>query len=141
MNTKFIEVECGKYAIDNGKLIIEGDSTDNGWCFKNYAAWKHNEGVIYIGEYQLMDYENGDCQECELWTRESWIEWVRNEIADKYSDYGGINEILACDDFISGIAYDCFEWCDWQDLTTMFYEFDYNDDWLLDNWIEWKNRL
>ena len=140
MNTNFIEVECGKYAWVNSKLVVEGDSTDNGWCFKDYSAWKNNKGVIYIGEYQLSDYMQGNCDIDDLWTRESWIKWVADEIARKYADEEDIADILACEEFISGIAYDCFEWADWCDLSTMLDDFECNDDWVLTNWEEWKEN-
>ena len=132
--------ECGRYTNINGKIMYEGDMTENGWCFKDYSAWKENKGVIYIGEYQLTDHLQGECSVDDLWTRESWIEWVTNEIKRRYNDVDDIDEILACKEFISGLAYDCFDWCDWQDLSTMFDESDYNDDWVLTNWEEWKNN-
>lgn len=138
MEKNFIETECGGYSVENGVYKFKGDSTENGWCFKDYSAWKNNTGVIYIGEYQLSDYNEGECSYDDLWTRESWINFVRDTIRSNYSDIPDIEELLACDDFISGLAYDCFEWCDWQDLSTMLYEFDYNDDWVLDNWEEYK---
>ena len=138
MEKNFIETECGGYFIENGAYKFKGDYTENGCCFKDYNAWKNNTGVIYIGEYQLSDYNEGECSYDDLWTRESWIAFVKDTIKDNYSDIPDIEELLACDDFISGLAYDCFEWCDWQDLSTMLYEFDYNDDWVLDNWEEYK---
>lgn len=130
-----IEVECGRYYIDEkGIYHYEGDATDNGLCFKDYSAWRNNKGVIYIGEYELEDSFAEEPENHNFWTRESWINWVRETIKERYEDAPEVNAMLAEDNFISGLAYDCFEWCDWQDLTTMFNEFDYNEDWVLDNW-------
>lgn len=140
-NFKQIEVECGRYYIDdNGICHYEGDSTANGWCYKDYSAWRNNNGVIYIGEYELEDSFTKNVEDCNFWTKESWINWVRETIKDYYSDVPIIDEILADNDFISDLAYDCFDRCDWQDLTTMFNELDYNDDWVLNNWEHYKNN-
>lgn len=140
MERIFTETECGKYCFDNNNFIVEGDSTDNGWCFKDYSAWKNNKGVIYIGEYQLLDYEQGKCGVEDLWTKENWIQWVKDEIRISYAMFAEVEEILACEEFISGLAFDCFDNADWQDLSTMFCEFDYNGDWLLVNWEYWKQN-
>ena len=136
----YTEVECGRYAIANGKHYFIGDGTENGWCYKDYNAWKTGEGVIYIGEYQLQEENTGYDDISALWTKSSWIEWVRKHIKDNYSDEPDFNLILSSEEFIAGLAYDCFEWCDWQDLSTMLYEFDYNDDWVLTNWEEYKKE-
>lgn len=129
----WIETTCGRYAIVNGVYFYEGDSTDNGFCYKNLDAWKNNAGVIYIGEYSLEA-----CETDLYWTKEEWVQWVKDYIQRNYSDVD--SEIVTCDAFIEDIAYDCLYNADWSDLTTMLFEFDYNDDWVLDNWEEWKKK-
>lgn len=137
-----IEVECGRYYIDeNGVYHYEGDATANGWCYKDYSAWKNNKGVIYIGEYELeYHFSAEEDEETNFWTKESWVNCVRAIIEQEYSNEPDINEMLSNDDFITGLAYDCFDSCDWQDLSTMFAEYDYNGDWVLDNWQDYKER-
>lgn len=120
--------------------IFKGDNTANGVCYKNINAWDTNSGVIYIGEYGLIDYEVGYDKYADLWTKISWVDWVRNYIKDNYQDIEDINEILSCDKFIESLAYDCLINADWQDLSTILQDFDYNCDWILDNWEEYKNK-
>ena len=76
----------------------------------------------------------------DLWTKQSWIEWVKNTIKERYQDEEDINEIIECNKFIETLAYDVLQNAEWQDLSTLFDDYDYNDDWVLDNWEEWKKN-
>ena len=120
-----------------------GGETDNGVCYKDLSAWESGRGLIYISEYNLQDINDktDDIDILELsWDKESWVSWVKSEIAYKYSDLECINEMVNCKEFIESLAYDCLCNADWQDLSTLLEEYDYNDDWVLDNWNEWKNK-
>lgn len=137
MNTDRHQVDCGYwYETENG-IRYEGDLTFNGACYKNLEAWRSGTGVIYISEYNLC--EQNDDSLC-LWTRETWLAYVRNRIRNDYSDCSFVDEMVADDKFIEWLAEDCLNNSDWQDLSTTFYEFDYNGDWVLDCWEEWRHK-
>ena len=115
-------VDCGYWTIENGNKKYFGDNTDNGMCYKNLSAWhENNTDVIYISEYQLLDLCSGKVEESELWTKESWLEWVRDEV-EYYLD-----DVNITDSFIEYVAYDVLELADWQDLTTLLNEIDLDD--------------
>jgi hypothetical protein len=119
---------------NSGEKIYYGDYTDNGECYKDLSAWKSGEGVIYISEYQLKDLEEGVVEEHELWTKQTWFDWVKDEV----SAYLYTEENIS-DDFIEYIALDILELADWQDLTTLFNELE-QTEWLEDNYMEWKEN-
>lgn len=135
MSTEKHEVDCGFwYKTENG-IQYEGDVTFNGLCYKNLEAWRTGIGVIYIGEFSLLE-ENKEL----YWTRENWMSYVKNRIGFDYKDYDFVNEMTSDDKFIEWIAEDCLNNSDWQDLSTTFDEFDYNGDWVLNCWEDWKNK-
>lgn len=108
---------------DNGEVIkYIGGQTDNGECYKDLDAWKSGKGVIYISEYGLIDLDNGslNCDDV-MWTREAWLEWVRIEV---YAVYGECVE----DEFIEWVAEGVLQSCDWQDLSTLLNEYDFDGD-------------
>ena len=117
-----------------------GEQTENGICYKNLSAWEQNNGVIYISEYELEDYNNGDVKHEDLWTKESWTKWVRDFIYDNYKNETDVDKMLADNKFIEQIAFDVLQNADWQDLSTLLNEYDYNGEWLYDNWEEWKRN-
>ena len=125
-----IEKTCGyKLETENG-ITYCGSATFNGECYKDLSAWESGEGVIYISEYQLIDLEEGIVEEHELWTKQTWFDWVKNEV----------NECLSTevsDEFIEYLAFDILMNADWQDLTTLFIEYDYNSNYIEDNYLEW----
>ena len=84
--------------------------------------------------------EEGKINVSDLWTKQSWIEWVKNTIKERYQDEEDINDIIECNKFIETLAYDVLQNAEWQDLSTLFNDYDYNDDWVLDNWEEWKKN-
>ena len=130
-NTKY-NVCCGFYTEDENGKSYYGGETDNGECYKDLSAWESGEGVIYISEYQLIDLERGIVEEHELWTKQTWFEWVKDEV----TSYLYTEEYIS-DDFINYIALDILELADWQDLTTLLNEFE-QTDWLEHNYMEWK---
>ena len=123
-----IEVTIGyKEVADNGVETYFGDYTDNGMCYKNEQAFENGLGVIYIGEHEL---EDGDCDSTNttLWTRTTWIEWVREQCLQSMGDK--IHEIEESDfmPFIEHCALSILQDCDWQDLSTLLEEhLQYND--------------
>lgn len=113
-----------------------GGITNNGICYKNIDAWTNNTNeVIYISELDLADYANKRIKYTDLWTKKKWLKYVKDYIINNYDDEV---EISQCDEFIELIAYDCLCEVDWQDLSTILEEFDYNDNWILDGWEEFK---
>jgi hypothetical protein len=73
-----------------------------------------------------------------LWTREDWVKYVKAYITDYYKGEDYFDDIIECDEFIEHLAYDIFDNADWQELTTLLNEYDYNCDWVFDNWECWK---
>ena len=134
---KVYEADNGTMLTDvDGKVWYHGDVGGNGEYYKDLNAWRTGKGVIYIGEYELEDLKNEVT--CTLWTRDNWLNWVTYQIECNYSEHEEFNAIIACDEFIEMLAYDCLQNADWQDLSTLFNDYDYNNDWVLDNWNEYK---
>jgi hypothetical protein len=102
----------------NGVETYFGDYTDNGMCYKNEQAFENGLGVIYIGEHELKD-GNCDSTNTTLWTRTTWIEWVKMECLQSMGDK--IHEIEGSDfmPFIEHCALSILQDCDWQDLSTL----------------------
>lgn len=129
----------------NENVNYFGEYINDSYFFKNLNAWEHNIGVIHISENELHDLhkeyeENGKIDTSNLWTRRSWIQWLKDTIKERYEDEDEIEEIVNCNAFIETLAYDILQNVEWQDLSTLFNDYDYNDDWVLDNWEEWKNK-
>lgn len=119
---KTIETTYGHIEItDEGEYIYHGGQTDNGWCFKDYAAWNEGKGIIYISEYQLQDIENGEGE--PSWTRELWEQEVAERLSCEYPE-----EIWSNKEFVSALAFYVLMICDWQDLTTSLEEMTYGND-------------
>lgn len=128
-----------------GVTFYEGDTGENGNYYKNLNAWENGAGVIYIGEYELNDLDSdfkefGKYDTSTLWTKESWIKWVTDFIYDNYGKEEGCTEMLADTKFIESLAYDCLDNADWQDLSTLLNEYDYNNNWVWANWEDWQNK-
>lgn len=139
-------VTNGWYGLDkNDNYVYNGEYINDCYFFKNLDAWEYNYGVIHISEGELLDLheeyeEEGKINVSDLWTKQSWIEWVKNTIKERYQDEEDINDIIECNQFIENLAYDVLQNAEWQDLSTLFDDYDYNDDWVLDNWKEWKKN-
>lgn len=123
-----------------GKVYYHGDYGENGAYYKDLNAWNTNKGVIYISEGDLDDIANEISDDNTLWTRESWVAWVKEHITINYQDEDCYQEMIECTEFIESLAYDCLYNADWQDLSTLLNDYDYNDDWVMTNWEEWKNK-
>lgn len=140
-----IEVTIGyKEVAPNGVETYFGDETEQGQCYKNLQAFENGLGVIYIGEYEL---EEGNCESTNptLWTRSSWIEYVKQKCED---DLGKekIHEISDEGDyfdFIETCALSILQDCDWQDLSTLLEEHLQYGDWfeeMMKSYFEQKNN-
>ena len=135
------EVDCGYWTKDKfGIVTYHGEQTDNGMVYKNLKAWELCNGVIYIGEYQLNDLNNGEVDPNHLWTRDTWFNWVKDYIKSMYNENEEFENIIKCDEFIESLALDCLENADWQDLSTLLNDYEYNEDWVMTNWEDWKNK-
>jgi hypothetical protein len=123
-----------------GKVYYHGDYGENGAYYKDLNAWNTNKGVIYISEGDLDDIANEISDNTNLWTKESWVAWVKEHITINYQDEECYQEMIECTEFIESLAYDCLYNADWQDLSTLLNDYDYNEDWVMANWEEWKNK-
>ena len=136
-DTEIFNADYGYYEKDKcGVIKYYGGLTGQGMVYKNLKAWNTGNEVIYIGEHELNDLNDG--LTCTLWTRDSWVKWVKLQIEYNYKDHEDYSAIIACDDFIEMLAYDCLQNADCQDLSTLFDDYDYNNDWVLNNWDEYK---
>jgi hypothetical protein len=124
-----INTTIGYRTINNGEIKYYGGQTDNGWCYKDIDAWKNGEGVIYISEYSLEDVNDSPFGIDDLWTRESWLQYVKDIIA--WHNFEEINVLTPFekDLLAEWVAENCLYECDWQDLSTM-----------LDTW-EWEDCI
>ncbi len=134
---------CGKYFYNSTGLIeYHGDTTDNGECFKDKHAWKTGKGAIYICEHGLPDVRD-ESDTHAIWTRKSWIEWVRDYIKASYKDTEEdgfkVDDLIRDNGYIEYISESILDECDWQDLSTMLNELD-DDDFFYENWIAYKER-
>lgn len=126
-----IEVTIGyKEVAPNGVETYFGDETEQGQCYKNLQAFENGLGVIYIGEYEL---EEGNCESTNptLWTRSSWIEYVKEKCEEELGKEK-IHEISDEGDyfdFIETCALSILQDCDWQDLSTLLEEHLQYGDW------------
>ena len=112
---KRIDVTCGyREEYPNGDVYYYGDSTDNGYCYKDMEAWVSGEGVCYIGEHE---FENG-------WCSVNYMGNTRDEIIADMAEY-----LPHCDvKFIEQCAEYVLQACDWQCLTTLMEEVDWYED-------------
>lgn len=121
----------------DGSIRYEGDYTGNGFCYKNLDAWRSGKGVIYVGEYALEEQDKD-----VLWTRAEWVEWVKDyirHIAPTFTDNGiDVEEVINDKTFIDGIAYIVLFNADWADLSTVLEEFEQGEEWVLNQWCEYK---
>lgn len=116
------EVTIGYKEVNpNGIETYFGDYTDNGMCYKNEQAFENGLGVIYIGEHELQD-SDCDSTNTTLWTRTTWIEYVRKEFVRSLGDE--LHNIEESDfmPFIGYCALSILQDCDWQDLSTLLEE-------------------
>ena len=134
-----IEVTNGYRIINKDNSIrYIGDFGSNGNFYKDLKAWEQNNGVIYIGEYAFEALEDNCITTEDLWERKDWVKYVKEYIIDNYKGEDEFDEIIECNEFIEHLAYDVLYNADWQDLTTLLQDFDYNCDWIYDNWEVWK---
>ena len=133
---------CGYYSIDmNNCIHYYGGLCAEGKCYKDYDAWKNGNGVIYIGEYQLVDFENGNVDKSELWTKKSWCDWVRMTITNNYKDLDCYTNMLSNIEFIESIAYRCLAISKWGDLSTSLDAMELTDGLTIyDMWLEFNEK-
>lgn len=118
---KKIEATIGyREEYDNGEIRYYGDSTDNGWCYKDLDAFKTGVGVCYIGEYSLQDLEKKE--DATLWTREFLIDEARETLEREYPE-----EMCSNERFVEFLAEAALETCDWQEPSTYLYELTYGE--------------
>ena len=136
-----IEKDCGYVVIENGNIVnYEGGSTDNGWVFKDYEAFKTGVGICYIVEFGLEELEEklDELNQRKKWltaedylaerekildecgeTRQSIIDQVREAFGDDY---------MLTDEQVEYFASDVFQLADWACITTYLAEnFDLED--------------
>ena len=98
----------------NGEIRYYGDCTDNGFCYKDMNAWLLGKGVCYIPE---CDFEEDSFVL-------NYTDNTRDIIVKDMANY-----LPECDvKFIEGRAECVLAECDWQCLTTMMFEIDWEED-------------
>lgn len=116
-----------------------GGQTENGVCYKDLDAWERGgyDDVIYISEGNLEEpIHNNYCR----WTKPSLLAHIRTHIEYYYKEESFFNEMIADDKFIEMLAYDILYNADWQDLSTLLDDYENNNDWVIDNWEDWKSN-
>jgi hypothetical protein len=112
---KRIDVTCGyREEYPNGTVHYYGDSTNNGYCYKDMEAWRTGEGVCYIGEHE---FEKG-------WCCVNYEGNTRDEIiADMAECLPGcdVKLIEQCAEYV-------LQTCDWESPTTMMMIVDWEED-------------
>ena len=116
-----------------------GGQTDNGVCYKDLAAWVRGgyDDVIYISEGNLEEPIHNNYGR---WTKPSLLAYIRTHIEDYYKEEDFFDEMIGDDKFIEMLAYDILCNADWQDLSTLLDDYDNNNDWIVDNWEDWKTN-
>ena len=114
---KRIDVTCGyKEEYPNGQVFYYGDWSGNGMCYKDMEAWESGEGVCYIGEHE---FESGYCI-----GNFNYQGNTREEIIADMAEH-----LPHCDvKFIEQSAEYVLQTCDWQCLTTLMEEVDWEED-------------
>ena len=118
---KVINVTIGTKTInDDGKVIsIKGDYNGNGRCYKDLDAWNNSTNkfdIIFASEGDLDLLDLG--ADCCCWTKEGWINYVRNYLIDNdYSNY-------CTEEFVHYLAEHILYACDWQELSTKLLDID-----------------
>lgn len=94
-------------------IFINGGETGEGVVYKDMDAWESGEGVCYIGE---CEFEKG-------WCSVNYKGNTRDEIIADMAEY-----LPNCDvKFIEQCAENVLQTCDWQCLTTMMVEIDWEE--------------
>ena len=116
-----------------------GGDTENGVCYKDLDAWMRGgyDDVIYISEGNLEEPIHNNYGR---WTKPRLLAHIRTHIEDYYKEESFFDEMIADDKFIEMLAYDILYNADWQDLSTLLDDYDNNNDWIIANWEDWKNR-
>lgn len=134
----------GEYYFNSaGFKVFVGGQTENGYCFKDKYAWKIGKGVIYMAECVLETYEPSDeYLEPELWTKTSWINFVRDYIKSSYRNTKDfkVDDVIRDKDFIEYISEAILDMADWCDLSTKLMDCDMNGEFFYENYKEFKNQ-
>lgn len=115
MSSKEYKETVGYRTTDiSGKVVYHGGQTDDGICYKDLEAWETGDGVIYISEYGL------DAKPQETWTRESLLAFLRIELEDRGICVENTDLVVIAEDLLDN--------AEWQDLSTLWNERIYNED-------------
>lgn len=116
---KEIEVSYGSRTVDDNGNIVRYNSgpTDQGYVYKDVDAWKSGNGICYISEYGMEEYENE-------------LERVpKDEIVDYHKDNASIGytrqDFIDMCDGDEALAESVFYEVDWQYPETLLAEYDY----------------
>lgn len=112
---KRIDVTCGyREEYPNGDIYYYGGETAQGVVYKDMDAWASGEGVCYIGEHE---FEEG-------WCSVNYEGNTRDEIIADMAEY-----MPGCDvKLIEQCAEYVLQTCDWESLTTMMIDVDWDED-------------
>lgn len=123
------KVECGWKVELNDNIGYVGEYGWQGVYYKDYDAWKNNNGVVYIPEYGFENEEQNAAELFEFSVKAVVANQIENNsyvaTADtgvKYTKQDFLNICAGNED----VAYDLFQSVDWQSPETLF------DEWLED---------
>ena len=127
--TKRIDVTVGYKIVEDGKQTkyFAGD-TGEGMCYKDLDAYKNNNDICYIPEYEFDGEGWGaEYREGLGYTREEIIQIVEDEIDWNYED------IPPCDDFATSIANYLIEDVSWESIGVAVERIDFDEEWNMYN--------
>lgn len=121
---KRIDVTCGyREEYPNGDIYYYGGETAQGVVYKDMDAWASGEGVCYINEL-AFDEDINELSSDENWCYKNYQGNTRDEIIADMAEY-----LPSCDvKFIEQCAEYVLQTCDWECLTTMMIDVDWDED-------------
>lgn len=109
-------------------LIYLGEHTNQGIVYKDYDAYKNGTGICYIPEYGFeKDYSYFEAEDTEIgsYTKEGIYEEVIDMLnQDNYRNF--FKKIP--DKLVKEISDYLFDTVDWQHITSLAYEIDFEED-------------
>lgn len=106
----------------NGKITYYPEWCGEGECYKDLKAWESGKGVIYIPEGDFDEHPDGLVPDATAWTRESWIDYVRERMKEDVD-----SNIWGNEDFVENVAECVLKEVEWEDLSTRVEDIDFEE--------------
>lgn len=101
-----------------GKIIganrVELGETKNGYCYKDYAAYKSGSGIAYIPEHGLIEGSSAEFD----------TSYTRSDIENCVRDHLKAIDFYESEEQVQNIALSVFEILDWQFVETLLLDMD-----------------